>query len=110
MRACGGTFDETYTLAAVEKGQASLPDFITHSNGVLTVTPTTSAHMGTWTIEVTQTNTNGSDNTWDAVAITVGCTISTITPDAAPTSPTTTLTYVLYATPMLIDLSSWAYT
>ena len=53
MRACGGTFDETYTLAAVQKGQASLPSFITHSSGVLTVTPTTSAHMGTWTIEVT---------------------------------------------------------
>ena len=53
MRACSGSFDETYTLSAVEKGESSLPSFITHSSGVLTVTPTTSAHMGTWTIEVT---------------------------------------------------------
>ena len=86
MRACGGTFDETYTLAAVEKGQATLPDFITHSNGVLTVTPLDDTDMGSWTIEVTMTTTNGADNVWDAVVITVGCTISTITPAAAPTT------------------------
>jgi hypothetical protein len=50
MRACGG-FDETYTVAAVQSGEVSLPSFITHDgNGLLTVTPTTSAHMGTWTI------------------------------------------------------------
>ena len=42
--------------------------------------------------------------------ITVGCTIATITPDAAPTEPTTTLTYNLYDVPLLIDLASWAYT
>lgn len=53
MRACGG-FDETYTLDAVQSGESSLPSFITHDgNGLLTVTPTTSAHMGTWTIQVT---------------------------------------------------------
>ena len=108
MRACSGSFDESYTLAAIESGQASLPAFITHDgSGVLTVTPTTSSHMGTWTIEVTQTTTYGDDPVWDAVQITVGCTIATITPDAAPTSG---LTYNLYDTPLLIDLSSWAYT
>ena len=107
MRACSGSFDETYTLSAVESGESSLPSFITHSSGVLTVTPTTSAHMGTWTISVTQTTTYGTDPVWDAVVITVGCTISTITPDAAPTSG---LTYTLYDGPLVIDLSTWAYT
>ena len=63
--------------------------------------------MGDWTIEVTQTTTYGTDPVWDAVVITVGCTISTITPDAAPT---TGLTYVLYDSPLLIDLQTYAYT
>ena len=53
--------------------------------------------MGDWTIEVTQTTAYGTDPVWDAVVITVGCTISTITPDAAPTSG---LTYVLYDSPL----------
>ena len=67
MRACGGTFDETFTLSAVEKGQGALPDFITHSNGVLTVTPLDNSDMGVWIIEVTQTTTYGDDPVWDAV-------------------------------------------
>ena len=107
MRACSGSFDETYTLAAVESGQGSLPSFITHSAGVLTVTPTDSTHMGTWTISVTQTTVYGDDPVWDAVVITVGCTISTMTPDAAPSSG---LTYILYDNPLLIDLASYGYT
>jgi hypothetical protein len=37
----------------------------------------------------------------------VGCTIATITPDAAPTSG---LTYNLYDGPLIIDLSTWLYT
>ena len=53
MRACGGTFDETFTLTAVQSGEVSLPSFITQSNDELTVTPTDSSHMGTWTIQVT---------------------------------------------------------
>jgi hypothetical protein len=39
--------------------------------------------------------------------ITVGCTIATITPDAAPTSG---LVYSLYDGPLIIDLSTWQYT
>ena len=70
------------------------------------VTPTTSAHMGTWTIEVTQTTTYGDDPVWDGVVITVGCTIATITADPAPTSD---LTYSLYDGPKVIDLSTWVY-
>jgi hypothetical protein len=71
------------------------------------VTPTDDTHMGTWTLSITQTNTNGNDETWDGVVITVGCTIATITPDAAPTSG---LTYNLYDAPLVIDLQTWAYT
>ena len=66
--------------------------------------------MGVWIISVTQTTTNGLDPVWDAVQITVGCQITSITPQAAPTEPTTVLTYNLYSEPLLIDLSSWAYT
>ena len=107
MRACNGVFDETYTLAAVQKGESSLPSFITHDgNGVLTVTPLDYTHMGDWTIEVTQTTTYGNDPVWDAVVITVGCTIATITPDAAPA----TQVYNLYDSSLIVDLSTWAYT
>ena len=60
--------------------------------------------MGVWTLEITQTTTNGDDPVWDGVVITVGCTISTITPDAAPVEPGTDLTYELYEAPMLVDL------
>ena len=63
--------------------------------------------MGPWTIEVTQTTTYGDDPVWDAVVITVGCTIATITPDGPPTSG---LTYILYDSPLLIDLQTYAYT
>ena len=63
--------------------------------------------MGDWTIEVTQTTVYGDDPVWDAVVITVGCTIATMTPASPPTSG---LTYVLYDSPLLIDLQTFAYT
>ena len=66
--------------------------------------------MGTWTLEITQTTTNGDDPVWDGVVITVGCTIASIAADAAPTEPGTDLTYDLYDGPLILDLSTWAYT
>ena len=53
MRACGGTFVETYTIAAVQKGTSALPDFITLSGNVLTVTPIDDTDIGTWTLTIT---------------------------------------------------------
>ena len=66
--------------------------------------------MGVWTLTITQTTTYGIDPVWDGVIITVGCIITDITADAAPSEPSTNLTYNLYAAPLLIDLNSWAYT
>ena len=61
MRGCGGVFDESYTLTAVRKGEATLPSFMTFepSTGVLTVTPTDEVHQDVYIIEVTQDNANG---------------------------------------------------
>ena len=106
MRACS-TFDETYTLAAVEKGKTALPDFITLSGSNLIVTPLDHTDVGTWVITVTQTTAKGIDPVWDAVTITVGCQITAVNAAAAPT---TGLTYTLYSTPLLIDLKTWAWT
>jgi hypothetical protein len=108
MRACSGVFDETYTLAALQSDGSALPAFmVDNGDGTVTSTPTISDHMGEWTLQITQVNTYGDDAVWDGVIITVGCTISTITPDAAPNSG---LTYTLYDGPLIIDLSTWAYT
>lgn len=110
MRACN-SFDDTFTLVAVEKGKNALPDFITHDgNGVLTVTPLDDTDMGVWDIEVTQDPVNGVTVTWDAVRITVGCVVTSITAQAPPDPSVVTLTYALYATPLLIDLKAWTYT
>jgi hypothetical protein len=68
---------------------------------LLTVTPTTSAHIGTWTIEVTQTTTYGTDPVFDGVVITVDCHLTAIAVDAPPTSG---LTYSLYDLPLVVDL------
>ena len=81
MIACT-SFDETFTLVAVDKANPSqLPDFITHDgNGKLTVTPRDHRDIGVWTIQVTQDPVNGVTSVWDAVKITVDCTVTSITP------------------------------
>jgi hypothetical protein len=40
----------TYTTSLVDKTLLSLPTFMSVSGTTLTVTPTTSAHLGTWTL------------------------------------------------------------
>jgi ribosomal protein L11 len=107
-RACGWvSADETYTMAAVQKGQGSLPDFVTLSGNILTITPIDHTDIGTWTITATMTTTNGDDPSWDAATITVGCIVTSI---AAASPPTSGLTYNLYDAPLLIDLTTYAYT
>ena len=68
--------------------------------------------MGVWTIRVTQTVTYASRGTtstivFDAVTITVGCTITNV-PNPSP--PTTGLTYSLYEPTLVIDLTSIPFT
>jgi len=68
--------------------------------------------MGTWTIRVTQTVAYTSNGTtanivFDAVTITIGCTITSI-PNPSP--PTTGLTYVLYDPSLSIDLTTIPFT
>jgi len=77
---------------------------------VLTVTPLDHTDMGVWDIEVTQDPVNGPTVTWDAVRITVGCVVTSVTPQVAPDPNVVTLTYVLYDPPLLIDLALWTYT
>jgi hypothetical protein len=97
-------------MAAVKKSTNALPDFITLSGNILTITPLDHTDIGTWIITATMTTANGVDPTWDAATITVGCTVTGITAAAPPASPAVTLTYNLYAAPLLIDLTTWAYT
>ena len=108
MRGCGGVFDETYALTAVESGQSALPAFMSFeaSTGVITVTPTDEAHQGVYVIEVLQDNAYGEDITWDAIEVSVGCLIGSITVD----DPPATQTISLYDAPTFIDLTAWAYT
>ena len=91
-----------------------MPDFITLSGSgttwTLTITPLDHTDMGTWIITATQDTTNGDNPVWDAATITVGCQITGVAAAAAPAEPAVTLTYNLYAAPLLIDLSTWAYT
>lgn len=60
-------------MAAIEKGKNALPDFISLSGNILTITPVDHTDIGTWVISATMTTTNGDDPTWDAATITVGC-------------------------------------
>jgi len=96
----GNNCASTSTWTPIVVATNNLPSFIvqTGTTDALTITPTTAAHMGTWTIKVTQTITYAAFGTpktvvFDAVKVTVGCTISTI-PNPSP--PTTGLTYNLY--------------
>ena len=110
----GGTCDFTSTWTPVETGQASLPSFITQTGTTdeLTVTPTVAADRGSWTIYVTQTisyTSHGTTTTveFDAVELTIGCTITAI---ADPSPPTSGLTYTLYEPTHTIDVSTIPFT
>ena len=68
--------------------------------------------MGVWTIQATQVITYASFGTtktivFDAVQVTVGCTITSV-PNPSP--PTTGLTYILYDPQLVIDLTTIPFT
>ena len=65
----GGSCAFTSTWAPTHTATGSLPTFIvqTGTTAELTVTPTTSAHMGTWSLPVTQTITYTNNGTTKTV-------------------------------------------
>ena len=69
---------------------------------VLTVTPTDGTHIGTWTLTLTQTTASGADPSFDAVVVTVTCTLTAV---ANPTNPATQ-TYNIYDPMKTIDLTA----
>ena len=110
----GGNCANAMTYAAKVVSLNALPPFVvqTGTTAALVMTPTTAAHMGTWTIQATQTATYSSFGTkavktFDAMTITVSCTITSV---PNPTPPNSGLTYNLYDTMLTIDLSSIKFT
>ena len=69
---------ETYTSALVEKTSGSLPNWMSVSGTTLTVTPTKGDHIGVWTMKLTQTTASGADPVFDAVKVTVTCTLTAV--------------------------------
>lgn len=72
------------------------------SGTTLTVLPALAAHLDTWTLELTQTVASGTNPVFDAVVVTVECTLTSV-PD--PTPPATQ-TYTIYEPTMTIDLTA----
>ena len=91
---------------------STVSDFITVATDstYIDVLPTGPTHIATWTIVLTQDTASGANPVFDAVQITVGCTITNI---ASPTAPATadgwTLTYEVYSNALAIDLSTISY-
>lgn len=89
-----------------------MPGFITVNadSTSIDVYPTGPTHVGTWLINLTQDTASGANPVFEAVQITVGCTITNV---ASPTAPSTaggwTLTYNVYDNSLAIDLSTIAY-
>ena len=104
IRVCAITTpcDVTYTNALVNVDLGALPAFMSVSGTTLTVTPTTSAHLGTWPLQLTQTVTSGTSPVFEAIIVTVDCTLTDV---ADPGNPATQ-TYYIYDPTMTIDLTA----
>ena len=62
------------------------------SGTTLTVLPTTAAHIGTWVLQLTQTVSSGANPVFDAVTVTVDCTLTAV----ADPGYSTTITYYIH--------------
>ena len=104
IRVCAITTpcDLTYTNALVNVDLGALPAFMSVSGTTLTVTPTTSAHLGTWPLQLTQTVSSGTSPVFEAIIVTVDCTLTDV---ADPGNPATQ-TYYIYDPTMTIDLTA----
>jgi hypothetical protein len=111
MRACAanacattGTFT-TVTMA----DDSALPAWITHSAGVLTIlAPDGSVKASNpWTIKIVYTPTEGSNTpTYDAVAITIDCEITSFTTSNTPANQA----YTIWDALKVVNLSGVTYT
>lgn len=109
----GSACVETSTYALTLADGSALPlsgngGFITLNgdSSAMTVYPTKPEDIGTWSIWMTQDTASGANPYYEALEITVGCTITDI---ASPTAPDEgsgwTLTYNVYDPDLSIDLS-----
>lgn len=88
IRVCASTTPctLTYTSALIHVDSAQLPSFMSISGTTLTVLPTTSAHLGEWRLQLTQTVQAGTNPVFEAVVVTVDCTLTAV---ADPGNPPT---------------------
>ena len=90
----------------------TVPGFITVNSDSTSIDiyPVGPTHVGTWLINVTQDTASGANPVFEAVYITVGCTIANV---ASPTAPAEAdgwdLTYNVYENSLAIDLSTILY-
>jgi hypothetical protein len=108
-----GSCVETSTYTLLLADGSALPAFITPNadNTALDIYPTVgSTDIGVWSIMMTQDTASGANPAYEAIQLTVGCTITDV---ASPTAPATangwTLTYYIYESDLTIDLSTIAY-
>lgn len=92
----------TYTESLIAVVESALPSFMSYDGTTLTVLPTTAAHLATWTLQMTQGVSSGTDPVFDAVVVTVECTLTSVDD---PTNPSTQ-TYNIYDPTMIIDLTT----
>ena len=96
-------------------GGIALPNWIVFSpsgNDVqtLTVTPPDGSYTSqTHKLFATFTPTNGSPITYTAMILTITCTVTGYDLPTVPAEPTFDLSYIVYAAPMKIDLSTLVY-
>lgn len=102
IRVCASTTPcvLTYTSSLINVAESQLPAFMSVSGTTLTVLPTTHEHLGTWTLQLTQTVQSGTNPVFDAVVVTVECTLTSVDDPGNPA----TQTYYIYDPTMTIDL------
>ena len=99
----------------VTAGGTTLPGWISFSSSgssvqTVVISPPDGTYNGQHTLFATYTTDNGPDHTYTALTFTVTCTLTSYTMPSTPAEPTFDLSYIVYADPMIIDLSTLSYT
>ena len=99
----------TFSLLLSDSNTVDTAGFITVSGDSteITVQPIAPEHIGTWTIVAMQDTMSGGNPEFDAITITVGCTITSFDAQAPPDTQVVNL---FTNAPFLIDISTWTYT
>ena len=92
----------TYTESLINVSESALPSFMTYDDTTLTILPTTAAHLGVRTLQLTQTVSSGTNPVFDAVVVTIDCTLTSVDDPSNPS----TQTYYIYDPTMTIDLTA----